>query len=227
MITDEMLRIAAREADQALMSSLPDPSECSHEFSKDFDRKIQKLIRRTRHPVMVMVFRRVACVFVAVVLICSTWLTVDVEARMAFFTWIREQYENFFVYRKDNVELDSRNTVDYRLSWLPAGFVPIDKYELESNTIQVYDDGNGNRIYFSYSKNTDVTSFFVEADYTTVHSVIVNDIKADFYWSKDASVTNSLVWTSEDGTTLFCISAFLEQDELIHMAESVEEQKNK
>ena len=51
MITDEMLRIAAAEADQAIRESLPSPADCDHQFSSEFERKMRHVIRRGRHPV--------------------------------------------------------------------------------------------------------------------------------------------------------------------------------
>ena len=52
MITDEMLRIAAAEADQAIRESLPNPEDCDHQFSSEFERKMRHVIRRGRHPVV-------------------------------------------------------------------------------------------------------------------------------------------------------------------------------
>ena len=77
MITDEMLRIAAAEADQAIRESLPSPEDCDHQFSSEFERKMRHVIRRGRHPVVYKYMQRVACFLVAVTLISASWLTVD------------------------------------------------------------------------------------------------------------------------------------------------------
>ena len=39
MISDEMLKKATAEADQAIRDSLPAPAECEHEFSPSFHEK--------------------------------------------------------------------------------------------------------------------------------------------------------------------------------------------
>ena len=44
MITDEMLRAAASEADQAILDSLPLLQECDHQFSPQFERKMKRVI---------------------------------------------------------------------------------------------------------------------------------------------------------------------------------------
>ena len=77
MITDEMLRIAATEANQAICDSLPRPEECDHQFSPRFERKMRRVIRRGRHPVAYKYLRRAACLLVAVTLFGASWLTVD------------------------------------------------------------------------------------------------------------------------------------------------------
>ena len=42
MISEEMLKKAAAEADQAIRDSLPAPAECEHEFSPSFQRKMRR-----------------------------------------------------------------------------------------------------------------------------------------------------------------------------------------
>lgn len=45
-LTDEMLGQAAAEAMDSLMRSLPDPKDCHHEFSPEFERKMVDLMDR-------------------------------------------------------------------------------------------------------------------------------------------------------------------------------------
>ena len=46
MISDEMLKKATAEADQAIRDSLPAPAECEHEFSPSFQRKMRRTFRK-------------------------------------------------------------------------------------------------------------------------------------------------------------------------------------
>ncbi len=55
MISDEMLKKATAEADQAIRDSLPAPAECEHEFSPSFQRKMRRTFRKAKYP-MVTVF---------------------------------------------------------------------------------------------------------------------------------------------------------------------------
>lgn len=92
MISDEMLKKATAEADQAIRDSLPAPAECEHEFSPSFQRKMRRTFRKAKYPVIYKLPKYAACFVLVVVLASSTWLTVDAEARAAFFAWVREQY---------------------------------------------------------------------------------------------------------------------------------------
>ena len=48
MISEERLRTAARAVSQAMIDSLPEPEDCHHDFSPEFERKMKKLLRRSR-----------------------------------------------------------------------------------------------------------------------------------------------------------------------------------
>lgn len=52
MISEEMIKNAATEADQAIRDSLPAPAECEHEFSPLFQRKMCQAFRMVKHPVI-------------------------------------------------------------------------------------------------------------------------------------------------------------------------------
>lgn len=99
MISEEMLKKAAAEADQAIRDSLPAPADCKHEFSPSFQRKMRRTFRKANHPVIYKLPKYAACFVLVIALAGGTWLTVDVEARAAFFAWVREQYEAFVEYR--------------------------------------------------------------------------------------------------------------------------------
>ena len=44
-ITDEMLAQAAEEVDEAILDQLPDPADCKHEFSPEFEQKMATVCR--------------------------------------------------------------------------------------------------------------------------------------------------------------------------------------
>ena len=44
MLSEELLKQAAEELALALMESLPKPEQCQHQFSEEFERKMQLLL---------------------------------------------------------------------------------------------------------------------------------------------------------------------------------------
>ena len=222
MITDEMLRAAAAEADQAILDSLPLPQECDHQFSPQFERKMKRVIRRGRHPGAYKFLRTAACFLVAVVLTGTTWLTVDAEARGAFFAWVRQQYETFVEYRFEGPAPDEEMTTDFAPTWLPDGFEETNVQSAGGTSMRTYSNSDGRVIHFMYSAGADATSLFVISDQMTAEEVAVGTQKADFYWDADPQNANALVWQSESGDILFCISAALPESEMVKIAESIE-----
>ena len=215
MISKEMLKKAAAEADQAIRDSLPAPAECEHQFSPSFQRKMRRTFRKAKHPVIYKLPKYAACFVLAVALASGTWLTVDAEARAAFFAWVREQYESFVEYGFIGEPPQKSNVVEYDLTWLPGEFHLIDA------------DDSGQRITFSYSHGDNATSLFVASDYTEVKSVQVGNIKADFYQAGEEASANVLVWLSEEDTFCFCIMADLSEDTMIKLAENVKKNNSK
>lgn len=222
MITEEMLRIAAAEADQAIRDSLPHPADCDHQFSPRFERKMKRVIRRGRHPVAYKFLHRAACLLVAVTLVGASWLTVDAEARGAFFAWVRQQYENFVEYRFAGLAPDEEMTTNFAPTWLPEGYEEAKAQSAGGTSTKTYSNRDGQAIHFMYSAGADATSLFLLSDQMTVEEVVVGTQKADFYKDADPENANVLVWYSESGDILFCISAPLPRDEMVKIAESIE-----
>lgn len=85
MISEEALRQAAAEANDCLVRSLDEAGIPAHNFSARFERKMRRLIRRTRHPAAYRALVRVACAFLAFLLGSGVFLAVNPEARDGFF----------------------------------------------------------------------------------------------------------------------------------------------
>ena len=220
MIKEEILKKAAIEADQAIRDSLPAPEECKHIFSPEFHKKMRRVFRRAKHPIIYKLPKQVACFVLAVVLISGTWLTVDAEARDAFVGWVKELYNTYFVYRFDE-QANNSNTGDYRPTWIPSGYEEDYINQIGQTMIIVYVDENGNQLEFDYVINPDETDWFVEISDTEIQQTTVNGNPAELLISQDPENANSIMWTTTDNSA-FCISGFLDEKELAKMAESVQ-----
>jgi hypothetical protein len=160
VISDETLKKATAEADQAIRDSLPAPAECEHEFSPSFQRKMRRTFRKAKYPVIYKLPKYAACFVLVVVLASSTWLTVDAEARAAFFAWVREQYETFIEYRFVGDTTQNDKSKQYELTQLPDGFFETNRMESKGNAVVIYQNGSGKTIQFTYSQGDDSISLY-------------------------------------------------------------------
>lgn len=223
MITREMLRRAAAESNEAFAASAGagyDPAR-AHQFSPEFERRIRKLRFRADHPYLSRVPRRIASVLLAAALAGSLWLCVDVEARAAFFGWVRETVETFFVYRFAGTGSGQEVPGGYQLTWIPEGYEQWDVSDMGGTVSVLYADEAGHLLSFDYAADPDETIWFTDTFHTTQHQVWVHDYPADLLLSYDPEISSAILWTDEYDTA-FCIAAFLPEEDLIRLAESVQ-----
>ena len=109
MITDEMLReAAARTFEKYILDLLRNyDSEYQYEFSVDFEKKIKKLKLRANHPILYQSIRRIAIIFLTLLLSGAIWITIDANARAAFFSWISEVTSGYFIYHHEETTSDT------------------------------------------------------------------------------------------------------------------------
>lgn len=86
---------------------------------------------------------------------------------------------------------------------------------------KVYKDSKGRFLKFKYAHNADEQFWLFDVTYSELTPTKVNGIDADFLLSHDENTANSVLWVLPDNTAFF-LSAFLDEEDLIRLAESVE-----
>lgn len=221
MITDEMLREAARESLEDYVNSLErdyDPAH-PHQFSKEFEKKIERLKRRAKHPVFYKTMHRVASIVLAILITGSAWITVDAEARAAVFGWVKEIYETYFVFRHDGITDTNTEPADYRPTWIPDGYSEFRVNASETRTVVIYDNEAGEMIRFSFIQDPDETDWFIDVSQAGIKNATVNGNKADLLIAQNPEEANAIAWISDD--TAFYVTGFVDESDLIRIAESV------
>lgn len=221
MITDEMLAQAAAELADAINASLPAPEECHHQFSAKFERKMKRLIYKTNHPIQHRILRSVASILLVILLGFSSVLAVSAEAREAVFGWIREQYKSFYAYFFEGQQVDD-GPATYSPGWMPDGFEYATTLEIAGGEVYIYTDANGSIAQFSYSTTPDNFGFYVETVDYEYRVVYVNGLVGDLYIPYDDSLSSELLWKNSSGDTIFSVSAPIEEELLIKIAEQIE-----
>lgn len=225
MITEEMLRRAAARSSEEFTAQLEegyDPQH-PHEFSPAFQSRMRRLTQRAAHPFMAAALRRVAAVFLAVLLGSSAWLATDAEARSAFIGWVTETSGNLFAYRYEGES--AYEPAEYRLGYIPEGYTEFFTDVDEVGGTMLYRNASDRQLSFLYSFEGEGNSFFLgNTDTVERCKVIVNGFQGEYLYSEDEDISSSLLWTNES-EHLLCITGFLEKDELLRIAESVEKIK--
>lgn len=221
MISDEWLREAARKAEESLLASLPEPEECEATFSPEFERKMEKLIHRAKHPIRHRIMKAVACFLLVILVGGGSVLTFSVEARAAFVGWVREVYDTWFAYKYNgDFEKESTDLV-FRPTWLPDGYTEAFAPEVYGQVNIIYEDDNGNKLLFAYSNEFPSLTGLLPENSSSPLEVTVGDCPADLYLEKDGEKKSLLVWANSTNDCLFWIFANLPQDDIIKIAESI------
>lgn len=226
MITEEMLRAAAAQASEVFVAYLEkgyDP-EKQYIFPPEFEKKINRLKRRAKHPIFYKAMHRVASIVIAILIIGGTWIAVDSEARATFVGWVKEIYETYFVYRFDDTPSTSTGTASYRPTWLPEGYTEFYIDETEGTVAVVYADAEGRMLKLCYAYNPNETDWFIKTEQVEIVPASVNTNHAELLISKNPETANAIMWTTEDNTA-FYLSAFLNDADLIKVAENIQEIK--
>lgn len=219
MTVDEILAQAAAEYAEAVNKSLPDPDECTHQFSVGFERKIKNLTRRVNHPMMYRTLRGAASIFLAIMIGFSSLVAVNAEARAVVFGWIRQQYELFYEYLFDG-PMDNTESAQFIPGWIPDSYSLESIMEIPGGKYLTYSNATGKLIQFAYTSEK-TTSLFVKGVEYSQQDTVVDKKEAKLYINLDSSESNGIVWESQDGHTLFFISAYLNENELVKMAENI------
>ena len=224
MISDEMLRNAAEEYEEALLSSLPEDGGNDHSFSPGFERKMRRLCHRVKYASVYSALKRAACAAAALVLTAGMLLVCNTEARAAMLGWIREECKSYFAYTFAAAG-EEAVTRSYDFAQVPEGYTVLDRLDTDVGTSILYVHENGAMMELSYEFGTDDYTFFIiPSDHDVYITESIDGIMMEFYLSDDPEYNSMVLWTNGDDV-MFSISAKCDKDTLIGLAKSVQEIK--
>lgn len=221
--SEDALRQAAALVRQSMLDSMPLPSQCTHEFSPGFQGKMERLISRERRRGNARkAMKRVAMFFLAVLVSAGAWLSVNAEAREAFFSWVRDTYTGAQVYRFFG-EPAAEEFPTYRLSWVPEGYEEVDVRNDSETFYAFYQNGDDvlhsfEFRYFFTQRGRYIGLLTEETEHT---SLTVNGMQADLYQAVDPDAVSNLILIDEDAGIVFQIEGVLDRSILLRIAESI------
>lgn len=226
LLSDDVLRDAARVVDDAAQTLLPKPEECTHECSEKLRTFAAELLNRTeRRKVVRRGWFRVAAACLAVLLCISTWLAVDAQAREAFFAWVKDSFTDRIVYYFEGEQL-STALPDYRPTWLPNGYKLVYEDKGVSTCSLVYqmrDDVNEGfaLTYYIPAENNNLTVYIGEIPHKHYRVEINGDI-CDVYISLVENEASGIAWMDEKSNMCFYASFTCEEDVALDIVRSIE-----
>ena len=213
MITDEMLKEAAGEAEAMGLADLPR----EHEFSEDFQRRVNRAKYRRLHRGSGAV-RCVTLVLVACLTVFGGALALSPEVRAEVGSWFKG--DAFISSPSGKVPVAERK--DFCLTWIPEGYTVYDVVEMSYGKTYLYVDQQGLGLSFDFLY--DGKSYAMVEGYEH-KQVMLGDVQADIFLDPRGEHSNDIIWKDPNGDVCFIISAFAEEEQLIRLALSVKEKK--
>ena len=218
--TNADLRGAAAVVCNAMLEQQPDLSECRHTFSDEFEQKMRELMELKSHRSTWHKFaHRAAAVILVVLLGLGSWLAVNQDARATVVRWLREVYENSIVYRFFGDSSAEKN-YSYEMNWLPDGYELADQLVVGDTQIFVFQCQN-EVFTFTYHKVSENSLVELTDVGANVKKIKIRNIDGYYYPAADDTTTNALVWIDDISGMYCCVSAHLDYDDILHIAESM------
>lgn len=220
MISKDVFVSALEEVDNAILVALPDPGECSFQFSDRFEQRMRSVIRRGNHPGIYKTLQRVACVLLVLLMLFSSVMIFSTDARAAIIGWIKEQYETFYHYFFPK-EDEAVEKVEYTLGWVPDGFTLVSTQSISTRKTSIYLGPQNQMLQFTWQYGDSAFPAYFDSQTLSHKAVNVGTHKGDLYLSDTEENTNGIAWVDDDRNILFSISAPLNEKALIKVAEGV------
>ena len=229
--SDNELTNPAKSALTSMMSAIPQPEECDHEFSSEFEEKMQDVFKKERRRrAMRRASKRVAMLFLVCCVTAGVYLGVNTNARAAFFGWIKEHYQNYVVYCfSGNLNPAAESMLpkmEFEPEWLPSGYYWDSSSESIGQVEVRYENQAGDEIIFGcMSRPADrdwtVESWELDLSDMTHTQTTVHGHEADLFTSNGSDGRKILMWTAYEDDAAFYVSGVVEERDLLHVAERV------
>ena len=197
--------------------SIPQMEE--HIFSKEFEKKMKKLIGRRQKPYYKLInraWKRAACVVIAIIM--STTIVMQVEA-------IRNLFKDFFAYIYDKFSVLQAVNDDNAPETIENIYAIT--YELHDYEI-IYENYNDYRRNITYKNEDLVIDYFqyvkfaydvhLNTENSDIETLLINGTEMIYF--KDNHEYDYLIW--DNGDYIISISSNIGENLLIEIAESVQ-----
>lgn len=222
--SENELKLAAAQVRGAMLSSLPEPQDCTGQFSEEFERKIQNLRQQhAKKESTRQVRSRIAAALLVILIGVSLLMTVSPQARANVRAWIKKtfgtQTEYWFQGDKGGV------LPEYELTWIPEGFEKIREEPLRKSLTLVYQRGDDetDAFFVDYSL-AEKDSYLIWDPLVFEYEMEIVSIQGNYgelYISEEETRGHCLIFLDEENDVVFTISAFLDPQDILHIADGI------
>ena len=223
-VTDEMLRKLTQEWVNSIPAQYPEP-EHPHHFSLRFHLRMLPLFWRAwrmenekeKTPLPMRGGRMAAALLAAAVMSATVAMAVP-EIREKVFQMVREIYEKYSNIHYDQLDESyvAGEFVQYRLTYIPEGFVQTQDQNVGESHFEQYRNAGGLAIKFSQMR-LEKAVFDVDTEKTEPVEIILNGEQTAWYVGNNS--WKVLYW--DDGEYSFTVSSNLPKEELVKIANSM------
>ncbi|MCI8857229.1 MAG: DUF4367 domain-containing protein [Clostridiaceae bacterium] len=179
-----------------------------------------KWMRQKARPLWKRILRQAAMLFLVLSAGFGCVMVTVPSARGAAVRWMLEWYDSYAEYRYSG-KITSELPV-YVPTCLPEGFEETIKDDFSSSISSVYEDSDGNVIYFDYWFMFDGTVFSIFTENQKVINITVNNHEGLYFESPNPEGNNTITWIDEEAGIQFQIDARMDLTSILHIAEGVE-----
>lgn len=151
-------------------------------------------------------------------------MAVSPTVRAAVVRWVTEWYETHVVYRFSGEQI-ADEMPQYGVTDLPEGYAETERVEWPSYVSIIYqnvNDENASWIYLQYIYMQQGASSNFGIENADIIPVTVNGLEGQLYLTRDTEGADSTItWIVPDENMLFAVSAALNANDILHIAESV------
>lgn len=219
-INDELISENIKTLENKIINSLPKEEELSHDFSKRFQKRMNKLIRKEKRTPFMQSFisygKRAAVIFLVVISI-SFVTTMSVEAyRVRFFQVITEVWEEFTsIIFKSEENTNDKILVAIIPEYVPEGFSILEEDVNDYVNTIIYIDEHNTEIFYEQSiiSNKEI---ILDTEDINVKKIELENQIINYFSNKGV---NQIYWNDDIYT--FTLISDVDLEELFKMIESI------
>ena len=219
MISNEFIRQATEEYHEESMSAIPTENEIDHVFSDQFEKNMESVIKKNKHPQLKRVLRMAASFALVILISGGSVMALSPTARAAVMGWLFGQEAEAYVYRSTGTDTNSNTITTYDFAKIPEGYTLWQNMVMPNTCLVIYaEDETGKFLRVFAAPNDGSGALYLIPEDATLIPIQLGDIPADFYLSNVETSSSSIVWTDPENDYLVNVDGFFSQEELMELA---------